>query len=296
VIFRKPAVGGGNVAAEFPSSGGDKITVLTARYGALETPEKTRDVAAKVQELVDRGNMSFLVSDMAKDGDPAFGTVKTLEVTYSAGGKNLTASGLDSEFITIEPFQSNEGEITGPWEVSFDPKWGGPGKVVFEKLEDWSKHPEAGIKHYSGTATYRKTFPCQVPDSKSKIQLDLGKVAVMARVKFNGRDLGILWKPPYRVDITPFVKAGDNELEIQVVNLWPNRMIGDDLLPEDSERNPDGATLKQWPQWLLDGRSSPTGRFTFSTWRLWSKQDKLIASGLIGPVTLRRTSTPPAEK
>lgn len=118
----------------------------------------------------------------------------------------------------------------------------------------------------------------------------------MIRVKFNGSNLGILWKPPYRVDVTPLVKAGDNELEIQVVNLWPNRMIGDDLLPEDSERNPDGATLKQWPQWLLDGRSSPTGRFTFSTWRLWNKQDTLIASGLIGPVTLRRSSTPPEER
>lgn len=111
----------------------------------------------------DRGNLSFLVGDLAKDGDPAFGTVKTLQVTYSSGGETLTASGLDSEFINLEPFQSNEGEIAGPWEVSFDPKRGGPTKVVFEKLEDWSKHPEAGIKYYSGTATYLKTFPNKRP-------------------------------------------------------------------------------------------------------------------------------------
>jgi hypothetical protein len=158
--------------------------------------------------------------------------------------------------------------------------------VVFEKLEDWSKRPEAGIKYYSGTATYRKTFPYQASDSKSTIHLDLGKVAVMARVKLNRRDLGILWKPPYRIDITPLVKAGDNELEIQVVNLWPNRLIGDEQLPDDSERNPDG-TLKQWPQWLLDGQPSPTGRLTFSSWRLWKKEAALQASGLLGPVTVQ---------
>jgi hypothetical protein len=284
VMFRKPAVGSGNAMTELPPSS-DKIIVLNARYGVLDDPQKTRDVAVKVQALVDGGNLSFSVGDLAKDDDPAYGMVKTLEVTYSSGGKSFRVSGRDTEFITIEPFQSNEGEIPGSWEVSFDPKWGGPDKVVFEKLEDWSKRPEAGIKYYSGTAVYRKTFPYQASDSKSKIHLDLGKVAVMARVKFNGRDLGILWKPPYRFDITPLVKAGDNELEIQVVNLWPNRLIGDEQLPEDSERNANG-TLKQWPQWLLDGQPSPTGRLTFSSWRLWKKDEALQASGLIGPVQI----------
>jgi len=72
------------------------------------------------------------------------------------------------------------------------------------------------------------------------------------------------------------------------VNLWPNRLIGDEQLPEDSERNPDG-TLKQWPQWVLDGKPSPSGRFTFTSWRLWKKNDALLESGLIGPVQLWTT-------
>ena len=179
-------------------------------------------------------------------------------------------------------------EIAGPWSVEFEPKWGGPAKVTFEKLEDWSKRPEDGIKYYSGAATYRTTFQSKIENSRAKIYLDLGKVAVMAEVRLNGKDLGILWKPPYRMDVTDAIKDGENMLEVKVVNLWINRQIGDELLPEDSERKDDG-TLKKWPQWLLDGKPSPTGRFTFTSWRLWKKDSPLQESGLLGPVTVVRT-------
>ena len=108
----------------------------------------------------------------------------------------------------------------------------------------------------------------------------------MAGVRLNGQDLGILWKEPYCVEVTDALHAGENALEVQVVNLWPNRQIGDEQLPEDSERNPDG-TLKQWPQWLLDGKSSQTCRYTFTSWRLWKKDSQLVESGLLGPVKLR---------
>ena len=110
----------------------------------------------------------------------------------------------------------------------------------------------------------------------------------MARVKLNGRDLGILWKAPYRVDITSAAQQGENKLEVEVANLWINRMIGDENLREDSDRNPDG-TLKAWPRWLLEGKTSPTGRQSFTSWKLWKKGDPLVESGLIGPVTLRGT-------
>ena len=88
------------------------------------------------------------------------------------------------------------------------------------------------------------------------------------------------------VDATDALIAGANTLEIKVTNLLINRMIGDELLPEDSERHGNG-TLKQWPQWVLDGKPSPTGRFTFAGWRLWKKEGPLQESGLLGPVTLR---------
>ncbi|MBI2946854.1 MAG: hypothetical protein HYY23_04355 [Verrucomicrobia bacterium] len=181
-------------------------------------------------------------------------------------------------------------ELRGPWEVRFALGRGAPEKITLDTLIDWAKHSDPGVKHFSGTATYRTTFQWTSPESqvsnlKSQISLDLGTVAVMAKVKLNGRDLGILWKPPFRVDVTEAVKPGDNMLEVEVVNLWVNRMLGDEQLPEDSERNPNG-TLKAWPQWLQEGKPSPAGRFTFTSWRLWKKDSPLQPSGLLGPVRL----------
>jgi hypothetical protein len=85
--------------------------------------------------------------------------------------------------------------------------------------------------------------------------------------------------------VTEAAVPGENHLEVKVVNLWINRLIGDEQLPEDSERNGDG-TLKQWPAWVNEGKPSPTGRYTFAMWRLWKKNDALQPSGLIGPVTI----------
>jgi hypothetical protein len=179
-------------------------------------------------------------------------------------------------------------EIAGPWQVSFDPKWGGPAKVTFEKLDDWSTRPEAGIKYYSGTAVYRINFRSQKSEvrSQQKVYLDLGKVEVMAEVTLNGKPLGTLWKPPYRVDVTEALIDGENKLELKVINLLINRQIGDEQLPEDSDRNDHRALIK-WPEWLEEGKPSPTGRITFGSWRLWKKDDPLVESGLLGPVTLR---------
>lgn len=178
-------------------------------------------------------------------------------------------------------------ELTGPWQVSFDPKWGGPEKpVVFEKLADWSKQADAKVKYYSGTAVYRQSFDLPISDlgSLTSVFLNFGKVEVLARVKVNGKDCGIAWKPPYRVDITSAARVGKNEMEIEVVNLWSNRMIGDEQLPEDS-RWQDG-TLLEWPDWFKEGKPSPSGRYTFTSWRHYKKISPLVASGLIGPVTL----------
>lgn len=178
-------------------------------------------------------------------------------------------------------------EITGPWTVAFDPKLGGPPlPVAFDTLQDWTSRPEPGIKYYSGTATYRKSFDCPLAGSGQRIFLDLGKVQNLAAVKLNGRDLGIVWCAPWTLEITDDVKLMDNALEIEVVNLWPNRLIGDEQLPEDYERNPNGS-LKFLPDWLLKNTARTSGRITFATYNTWKKDDPLLPSGLLGPVTIR---------
>jgi len=177
--------------------------------------------------------------------------------------------------------------IQGSWEVEFQPGRGAPERIKLDSLMDWSQHTNDGIKYFSGTATYHKSFtvPGSLLESRQRTYLDLRNVMVMAQVNLNGKALGTLWKPPYRVEITDLLKPAENVLEIKVVNLWVNRLVGDEELVEDSERNPDG-TLKRWPQWLLDGKPSPTGRYSFTSWRLWKKGSPLPPSGLLGPVTI----------
>lgn len=155
---------------------------------------------------------------------------------------------------------SLEIEIAGPWEVRFETKRGAPEKIVLNELIDWSKHSDPGVKHFSGQATYRTQFmldPAGV--GRSPWRLDLGRVEVMAQVKLNGKDLGVLWKAPFQVEITNAVKPGENTLEITVANLWPNRLIGDQSLP-------------------------PEERTTWTTWNPYTKDSPLLESGLLGPV------------
>ena len=178
--------------------------------------------------------------------------------------------------------------VTGSWSLSFPAAMGAPKEVAVSRLGSWSESSVPGVRFFSGTATYRKSVvaPQTLFGRNLRQYLDLGSVEVIAEVRLNGKNLGILWRPPFRVDVTSVLRPGKNELEVRITNLWPNRMIGDESLPEDGNRNPNG-TLKTWPSWVQKGGKSPTGRITFSSWKLWHKQDALLPSGLIGPVTIQ---------
>lgn len=133
------------------------------------------------------------------------------------------------------PAASVLAELGGSWKVAFDPAWGGPSAVTFDRLVDWTKRPEEGIRHYSGTAVYTKEFSLgAVP--KGRAFLELGEVHSMGRVKLNGKDLGLVWCAPWRVDATSALRVGINRLEVEVTNTWQNRMIGDLSLPEGQRR------------------------------------------------------------
>jgi hypothetical protein len=141
--------------------------------------------------------------------------------------------------------------------------------VTFETLEDWSKRPEAGIKHYSGRAAYRKTFElsaAQIGRVGSRLTLDLGDVHNLATVRMNGREVATLWLAPWQVDVTAAVKVGHNTLEVEVVNVWHNRLVDDVGLPADQRR-------------------------TFLTAQTVDGHAALLPAGLLGPVRLRASQT-----
>lgn len=170
-------------------------------------------------------------------------------------------------------------EISGPWTVLFDPRWGGPATVVFDKLQDWTTRPEAGIKYYSGIASYQNSFVLQ-ESIQGDIYLDLGEVCNMARVFVNGKDMGVAWTTPFRLKITDAVVPGNNQLKIEVANLWPNRLIGDERYPDDGIKN------GKWPEWLLKDRPRTSGRATFATAKFYNADSPLLKSGLLGPVKI----------
>ncbi len=183
--------------------------------------------------------------------------------------------------------------VDGAWEVTFLNGRGAPsGPVTFTALTPWNEHAEDGIRYYSGSAIYRKTMPAPQLASGERLVLDLGEVKNIATVTVNGKTFPVLWKPPYKVDITEALSGAPLTLEIKVTNLWPNRLIGDDALPCDadytSKRKAKGGIV-EIPLRVHQERPSPCGRHTFTTWRLWKKTDKLLPSGLIGPVKLGRT-------
>jgi hypothetical protein len=189
---------------------------------------------------------------------------------HKASKQPAIAGGVN--FPTIKPTATLEGS----WEVSFDPKWGGPESITFDTLQDWTTFADSGIKYYSGIATYRKTFD-HSHETDKKVYLDLGTVHDMAQVKLNGKDLGVVWCAPWRVDITDVVKSKGNVLEIEVANRWPNRLLGDQQPPDKDVR-----TVK-WESGFLEGKEFKTGRYTFST---TDGPGKLLPSGLIGPVQI----------
>ncbi|WP_200912289.1 glycosyl hydrolase [Pedobacter sp. Leaf216] len=222
------------------------------------------------------------------------GTTKQLTDFKLSNGKTNVPIKLDpyeSAFIVFskenkwsasQTIASNEKvlqTLNGQWKINFDEKWGGPKEIIADDLMDWSKSNLEGVKYYSGSATYHQTFEFSV-NEKKQIFIDLGEVKNIARVNLNGEEIGTLWTAPWRLDISDFIKKGKNKLEIEVINLWANRLIGDEQKPYD------GIIGNKWPEWLLNGSPRTSGRWSFTTTRQYKADSPLLPSGLIGPVKI----------
>ncbi|WP_372772704.1 glycosyl hydrolase [Mangrovibacterium sp.] len=244
-------------------TGDTDIYFVSSRWQPVEKVECTFRVTGKQPEL----------------WNPVTGEIRKLTNFKQENGRTIIPIEFDpcgSYFIVFqEPVtEQNTGQnwasyqtvhqLKGSWEVRFDTQWGGPASATFEELGDWTMNRDKGIKYYSGKATYHKTFDMSesFQNTGSEYYIDLGEVHEVAEVRLNGEDLGVLWTKPFKVNITSALKEKGNKLEIDVVNLWPNRLIGDEFLPEDE-------------------------RYTSTNIRKFTKATKLLRSGLIGPVRIQ---------
>ena len=299
------------------------------------------DFTEKIAACVKDGKVSVKIDNRLVGRDPAPLIRKQARITYTLDGETSTETVNENAIFTVSPggaaldpppvWEWRDGRmlawqplaaevrsaadtvtrlaadppeptlVDGEWRVSFPPGWDAPASVTFPRLVSWTSRPEDGVKYFSGTATYTKRVPVPKMAAGARLMLDLGNVKNFAEVTVNGKTYPVLWKPPFRVDITDALRGSRSgatdsfDLSIRVTNLWPNRLIGDDILyAEDCEWTGsinNGAKeirVKEIPQWVREGKNSPTGRHTFTTWKHWDKHDKLLPSGLMGPVILRQ--------
>lgn len=236
--------------------------------------------------------------------DPVTGTTRPMASQLQTNGTTAVTIRLmagESAFLAFDPkytfkqpvpvtrFRAQD--LTGPWAIAFDPLYSGRATIKTDTLFDLRTSEDPEIKHFSGKATYRHTFNWSGKMTEGeRILLDLGQVEVTASVKLNGRDIGTVWTSPNQLDITAAVMRGENTLEIEVANLWVNRLIGDEMLEDTSgfvkaERWPKNTMVK----WYSDNQPLPPGsRRTFTTQDFFAADDPLVPSGLIGPVQLIR--------
>ena len=248
---------------------GTEIYFVANRNNRFEDAVCTFRVSGKAPELwmPDTGEVRPEVVYEEKDGRLTLPLRLTprgsVFVVFRKPGK--TAGG-KSAVVDVKELPAPQ-VITGRWKLTFPPGRGAPAEATFEKLTPWNEHSNDGIKYFSGTATYHKTFDLRQDLHGKTLLLDLGKLKNLAEVKLNGKELGVLWKPPFHADITGAVKPGNNKLEIRITNLWPNRLIGDSKLPR--EKRLTKTNVKKFDK----GRHKP------------------LHSGLFGPVRILAIET-----
>jgi hypothetical protein len=236
----------------FISNGADHILQVEASFRVRgKAPELWRADAGTISPLAFRTENNRTVVPLTLDRDDAVFVIFRQPTT----NKSRQVESPASQVMAV---------IDGPWIVRFPPRLGAPASAQFSRLSSWTENADAGIRYFSGTATYYKTVPIPAAwlGGTYRLMLDLGEVRNLAAVRVNGRPLGDLWKAPYRVDITDALKPGNNRVAIQITNLWPNRLIGD---------HQPGAE-----------------RIAFAAYDPFKADSPLLPSGLLGPVTVVR--------
>ena len=250
-----------------------------------DKPQLWNAYTGKISDANTTENGDVLLS--LEKNESVFVIMQNAECKMQNGGK-LCDRALHE---TVQP-------IAGNWRVTFIPKTNEkPFTKTFDKLVDFSRQSDFNVKYFSGTAVYENDFKCKMQNVKCKIILDLDTVYDMAEVEVNGNSAGILWIAPFKIDITGYVKAGNNTLKIKVTNTWQNRLIGDEQFPADfelitlennGEPSRNGLPrMKGLPDWVRNNTPRPSKeRKTFVPWSYFDKNSELAPAGMIGEVNL----------
>ena len=274
--------------------GRDEVYFLSNQHSMSKTIQARFRVSGKVAELwfPDSGTICKL------DAVPSGNEHTAIELRFGPSEAYFVVF-RDAAAATAEravPWSTTEqplADLSADWDLRFS----NGGSASMTELASWTQLNEERLKFHSGTATYQKTFTLSKKqlDSAKEFYLDLGQVDVIAEVRVNGKNCGIAWKAPYRVELSDALKAGENQIEVTVANLWVNRMIGDQRFEDDhvwtteTGSTAKGQGLKTIPDWVLNNTERPVKeRASFYAWQ-WPhmKSDKpLLSSGMLGPVKL----------
>lgn len=189
--------------------------------------------------------------------------------------------------------------ISNGWTIIFPSGWGAPKQIFKDSLCSWTEETNSGIRYFSGTARYKRLIKIDRMNKRHRYMLDLGEVKNLARVFVNGKEVDYLWKKPFYCDITDYLHTQANILEIEVTNLWVNRMVGDEQEADDIEWDEPfvydyapgkpvvGRFMKKIPEWLRKGNPRPSqNRHAVVSFKFFKKDSPLLPSGLLGPVSI----------
>ncbi|HPT30794.1 MAG TPA: glycosyl hydrolase, partial [Prolixibacteraceae bacterium] len=253
----------------------DTFQRVNCRFRAIGEPELWNGTTGETRKIT-----QYSVQDGITAIPMEFFPNESFLITFSAAkaGQGSTESG-NLNF----PVSRLLKPLEGPWTVRFDTVRGGPGTTEFKELTEWNKHEQRGIKYYSGIAEYSKSFQFGKKERNKRYYLDLGEIHDIAGVTLNGKEQGIVWCAPWRIEISGALKKGENELKIEVANRWINRLLGDRLPPDV------GVRKVRFENGMLGGKEFTTGRYTFTPDAAMRsfKFTEPLPSGLLGPVTVQ---------
>jgi (4-O-methyl)-D-glucuronate---lignin esterase len=242
------------------------VSLALEPYGSVSVLFRRPAAKNNVTSILRNGTILYSGEHPDKMASPLALTVEnegSTPVLHTADAGAYEVTFANGRIRKVQAEHTDDIPFSKTWTLAFPPNWGAPPQLQLNSLHSWTESADAGVRYFSGTATYRTTINVAGSQltGKNSIWLDLGEVHEVAAVRINGRPATILWKAPYSLRAGPLLHAGDNTIEVDVTNLWPNRLIGD--------------------------AQSPNGKhYTWTNIRKYTKDSPLLPSGLLGPVEL----------